>query len=406
VDNLLATGGLIASGGLPLSDGTKETTTMRDGITTETVSMGAPHRQWASRKGDERFETLEALRASVHGRRMRAVNMDVDEVSKPEAFTVLEDAGNAGGVWASIGGYRARPTNWGFGQVAALAGAPAGYLRTLSSELAVRNLQYGLENKPTRGKARMMVVDPIDGDRKNPDPLLYAATSQTYGRIWDAEVVDSVQEVVTRTGNIFFNPKDWSGRPSGLYASDHDVFVFMIDGGSLVDGGSERDQLHRGFFVWNSEVGAAEFGIQTFCFRVCCGNHLIWDPSDVKALRIRHTSKAPERFVEHATPRLQEYLMQSTDAYVAGIKEAKAYGLPKEPKDVEQWIVDHGFTHAEARRGIAAAVEEEGACSNLWEAVQGLTASARKMAFMDARVELERRAGSLMDLTQKKRLAA
>ena len=37
------------------------------------------------------------------------------------------------------------PTNWSFGQLASLAGAPAGYLRKLPAPLVADNLNYGLK---------------------------------------------------------------------------------------------------------------------------------------------------------------------------------------------------------------------------------------------------------------------
>ena len=45
--------------------------------------------------------------------------------------------------------------------------------------------------------------------------------------------------MVDMSGGALFNPREWGGKPGGLYASDSDCFLFFIDGGSLVDGGGE-----------------------------------------------------------------------------------------------------------------------------------------------------------------------
>ena len=153
----------------------------------------------------------------------------------------------------------------------------------------------------------------------------------------------------------FHNPKDWSGKPSGLYASDHDVFAFLVDGGSVVEEpegfGHRPSQLHRGFFVRNSETGAGLFELCFFLFRVVCGNHIIWDAENVMRFRIRHNRLAPEH-----------------------------------------------FDRAEATDAIELAEREEGDGRTLWQVVQGLTARARDMIHVDARVDLEKRAGRLLKL--------
>jgi hypothetical protein len=86
------------------------------------------------------------------------------------------------------------------------------------------------------------------------------------------------------------NPK----RATTLYASDRDVFIFLVDPKNPVEVNGE--QLFRGFMTWNSEVGSAVFGLTTFLYRYVCDNRIIWGATDVQELRIRHTGGAPERF--------------------------------------------------------------------------------------------------------------
>lgn len=352
------------------------------------MELMSAHQQWTTRPADQRFQTLAALKASVEGRRQRAREVAVK--LSDLRFTAPNDTSLTVGVRSQ----EAAPSNWAFGQIASHLKAPAGYLRTLPAPLAVQCLQNGVVNTHAGDATRLLIETEDDGELTT----LRAATSLTYGRIWDLEVVEMVEKIVQYTDGRFFNPKEWSGTPSGLYASDRDVFLFLIDGGSLVDGGSERDQLHRGFFTWNSEVGAATFGLTTFLFRQVCGNHIIWGAEDVKTLKIRHTGQAPGRFAHEVQPALLSYVNASAQQTEDTIKKAKTIVLPDKRDERISWLMERGFTKAEAQGGIATAEREEGDGRTLWQVVNGLTAYARDYAYLDARVDLERRAGKLMYL--------
>lgn len=345
------------------------------------------YQQWKDRPEDERFETLSTLKASVEARRNRARQIsvkpiDIEPIARDNDRIVL-----------SLSGEPAIPTHWAFGQMAALAQAPAGYIRNLPAPLAVDCLNYGLRQR-TQDKMMLLLDTKEDGSLTS----MRSATSENYGRIWDIEAVGIVEQIVAYTEGRFFNPKEWSGRPSGLYASDRDVFMFMIDGGSMVDGGGERDQMNRGFFVWNSEVGAATFGLSTFLFREVCGNHIVWGAADVKTLKIRHNGLAPQRFAREAMPVLRTYVESSTKSTEDAVRRAKTYLLPNDREQRIEWVTQKGFTKAEASGGIRVAEKEEGDSRTLWQVVNGLTAYAREYAFMDTRVALERKASKLMDL--------
>ncbi len=226
--------------------------------------------------------------------------------------------------------------------------------------------------------------------------MLRAITSPKYGRIFDRDVVAFVERIVEVTNSRFYNPRDWSGRPSGLYASDRDVFCFMIDGGSIVDGGCERDQLHRGFFCWNSEVAASVFGVSLFLFRYVCGNHIVWHAENVEEIRIRHSSGAPLRFVTEAVPRLRAYIDASPRPVEAAIRKAKDLLLPATADGLLEWGQSHDFTKPETREAVSKALAEEGDCRTLWQFVNGVTAMARDLPHLDARVVLDRKAGALL----------
>jgi hypothetical protein len=174
--------------------------------------------------------------------------------------------------------------------------------------------------------------------------------------------------------------------------------MFLIDGGSLLDAGP-RAQLNRGFIVWNSEVGARTFGLMTFLFNQCCGNHIIWGAQDVNKLVVRHTQNGPSRFDSDAAPTLKAYVEASAVPVENTIRKAQALIIGDKPETVSEWLNTHGkFTKTEIASAISFAKSEEGDCRTLWHAVQGLTAYARGFDYVDARVDLEKRAGALLDI--------
>ncbi len=121
---------------------------------------------------------------------------------------------------------------------------------------------------------------------------LRAVTGPDYGRIFDHELVEAVQKIAGNgTGDTrwkvpgvldwstsIYNPHaDITKDTTTLYASDRDVFLFLVDdlnpieAGKLPDG--SPDVFFRGFYCWNSEVGAKTLGIASFYLRSCPAGH-------------------------------------------------------------------------------------------------------------------------------------
>jgi Domain of unknown function (DUF932) len=156
--------------------------------------------------------------------------------------------------------------------------------------------------------------------------------------------------------------------------------------------------LFRGFIAWNSEVGARSFGLCTFLYRHVCDNRIIWNASQVNQLVIRHTSGGPDRFAQAAVPALKAYSEGSTARIEAVVKEATHKVVAKDTAGVEAWLREKGFTRTEAKVSVALAEQEEGNPTSLWNVVQGVTAYARSIEHTDSRVDVERRAGSLLQV--------
>jgi hypothetical protein len=364
------------------------------------TTLMTAHNQWASRPSDQRFQTIEALALAVSKRRnlSRATDVPIKDISAK----VIENNGKQT-VVLNHGIKQVEPSHWAFGQFAATVKAPAAYLRDLPPQLVADNLNHGLQKYSAEvGERKFMTLIDEEGELNT----LQAVTSPTYGRIWDADVVSAVQRLNERTGGKFYNPKAYAGGkfgaepvPSGLYASDRDVFIFMIDGGSLLDVGP-RAQLNRGFIVGNSEVGSKTFWLTTFLFNQVCGNHFIFGAQNIQELSIRHTKNGPARFDAEAAPTLLSYVNSSAKDETAMVAKAIDYLLPaKTQPEIIEWVQKQGkFSKGEIIEAIAYANREEGDCRTLWDLVQGFTASARELAWIDARMDLEARSGKLLNI--------
>lgn len=350
-------------------------------------------KQWANRPDDQRFLTIESLKNAVLARRQQSWT------TKPHPQNLRVIATDNNGI--AVKTYDRNgdeqllaPTNHAFTQLSQLANAPAGYLRDLPSELAAINLQWGLDHNPQREDIMML-------GRTNGHHALRAITSPKYGRIWDEQVVRAV-EGINQNGRWQVPSASYSGtdplRATTLYASDRDVFMFLVDPNNPIN--VDGETLFRGFYTWNSETGSCTFGLSTFLYRYVCDNRMIWGQSDVKELRIRHSRNAPGRFMSEAVYYLNRYADSATDKVIAEVKKAKNMELPlKKDQTIEEWLRGRGFTKTESSGAVNAAKTEEGKASSLWDIINGVTAYARKsITHTNDRVDLEMRAGKLMDM--------
>lgn len=361
---------------------------------------GTVSSQWFSRPDDQKFLSLKTLEKHV---RARGLAMVEETVVAKNVTLVGNDQTNGMEVVHSKG--ILVPTNYVFGSIAYQAGAPAAYLRTLSPSLAAACVNEGLR-KEAGGEVKLF----HNGSE------LRAVTSATYGRIYDADVVSAVRKIAgdgvgdTRwkvPGMIdwskgTYNPYvDISKDTTTLYASDRDVFLFLVDDthpieiGKLADG--SPDYVFRGFYVWNSEVGARSMGISTFLLRGVCCNRNLWGVEDQLTMTIRHTKFAPERFVEDFNKTLTAYSTSSVEPIVAKVDAAKKLILVKTDEQRAEFFSKLGLTRAQAKAAVTRGVEEEGHVPvSAWDITQCLTALARYTSKTDERVMLERKADVVM----------
>lgn len=370
-------------------------------------TIGRVSSEWFSRPDDERFLSLADLYGRVRGRADSATTRVVESRAvrvearshEPERLSLLVPGRDD----------PVAPTNWSFGQLCSLVGAPATYLRGLPAALAGINLQHGLIAH--RGE-QVKLLETIDGRTE-----LRAVTGPDYGRIWDHELVAAVMKIagngtgdtrwkvpgVLDWGTMHYNPfVDVSRDTTTLYASDRDVFLFLVDDTHPIEAGKlangDPDLFFRGFYCWNSEVGSKTLGIATFYLRAVCMNRNLWGVENFEEINIRHSKFAANRFAHQAEPALTHFADSSPANFITGIKTARERIVARNDDDRASFLRNRGFSKSDTSKIIATVLDEEGhPAASLYDFVQGITAVARSKPHQDDRLELEGKARKLLE---------
>lgn len=363
--------------------------------------------EWFSRPDDEKYLSLTSLYDAVRGRADQATTRIVES----RAIRVEAKSDNPERLMLMAPGddRPLAPTNWSFGQVASLVGAPASYLRQLPAALAGINLQHGLMTH--RGEqVKLLQTD-------NGRTELRAATGSEYGRIFDWELVQAVMAFAgdgvgdtrwkvpgtIQWGSMTYNPHvDITRETTTLYASDRDIFLFLVDDTHPIEAGKlpngDPDLYFRGFYAWNSEVGSKTLGIATFYLRGVCANRCLWGVENFEEVNIRHSKFAAARFAHQAAPALEHFANSSPSHFISGIKAARERIVARKEEDREPFLRRRGFSKAETTKIIQTVLAEEGRPpESIYDFVQGITALARTKPHQDSRLELETKARKLLE---------
>lgn len=353
------------------------------------------NRQWSSRPADERYTSLVDM--DNYFRAQRAISKAA--VVSTRTISLVPIADNKGLQVVGGAGVGYAPTHQAFGQLATLAGAPAGYLRTLPSPLVADALNYGLRFNRQSEDVGLLLT-------RNGDNVLRAATGPNYGRIWNQEVTtalvntfgDGVSDGPFRVPGEFGKAVQVTKDNTTLFAGDRDMFVFLADEQNRIEMPNRRDgkagSLARGFFVWNSEVGSTTFGIASFLFDYVCCNRIVWGAQEFKQVTIRHTRSAPDKWIEEMKPALLSYTNSSTASVTKAIEDARSNRIGGDKLD--DFLANRYSAKMATNIKAAFDADEGRPIETMWDVVTGVTAFARGIVNQDARVALERDAGKLM----------
>jgi hypothetical protein len=369
--------------------------------------VGRVSSEWFSRPDDQRFLSLPELYGAVRARAERAMARTVESRAirvearrdDPERLELIVPGRDSSVL----------PTHWSFGQLCSLVGAPSSYLRDLPAPLAGVNLQHGLLSH------RAELIKTLEAEDGRTE--LRAVTGPDYGRIWDHELVGAVMKIAgngtgdtrwkvpgvldwaTMTHNPFV---DVTKETTTLYASDRDVFLFLVDDTHPIEVGrlpnGDPDLYFRGFYCWNSEVGSKTLGVASFYLRAVCMNRNLWGVEGFEEISIRHSKFAAQRFAHEAAPALANFARSSPAPFIAGVKAARERIVAHKDEERESFLRKRGFGKAETAKVIASVLNEEGRPpESVFDFVQGITAVARAKRHQDARLELEGKAKALLD---------
>jgi hypothetical protein len=310
--------------------------------TTRGSRDGRVSQEWFARPSDQRFTSISSLMASLEA---RSVGMKEDIIEPRDLRLVAnqEDFKNLY-LGAPDSGEDLTITHHTFGQMCSLAGAPGSYLREKPAFLAAVNLMDDFQTK--RDLTQKIYWNEHSREAR-------AFTGEGYGRIMDYTLAKAVQNIAgdgtgdtcwkipgqmnwaDSTYNPYVEPTTES---TTLYASDRDVFMFLVDDthpieiGKLSNG--DPDLVFRGFYAWNSEVGSRSLGIATFMLRGVCMNRNLWGVEGFDSIKINHTRFAPDRFARDAQPALLSYANAEPNKLIAGINAAKD-GVSEVPRFFE-----------------------------------------------------------------------
>ena len=361
--------------------------------------------EWAKRADDERFLDLDSLYRHT---KLAADESHADTFAPVDFGIQVQDEQ----LRIALGDVAVAPTHHSFGRLCNMAKVPASYLRQpdVPPALAAACLRNGL----VRGDQDVVQAYIRDGSLSH----LRALTSPSYGRIYDHEVVAAVQKVAGNgTGDTRWKVPgvlDWgtmtyhteqtiTKQNTTLYASDRDVFLFLVDDRNPIEVGTLRDgspdMMFRGFYVWNSEVGERTFGVATMYLRAVCMNRNLWGVEDFNEVTIRHTAGAPDRFVESVLPALEAYAEGNTTKVVQGVKAAKLLTVASDDDERIDFLGRFDIGRNVARDMIAVAeLEEERKPESAWDMAQAVTAYSRRIVHQDDRTTMEKVSGKILDL--------
>ena len=305
------------------------------------VELMQASREWATRTPDQRLLTLHELGAKVG--HQRSISRDAVVSSRDLEF-MPDPADPLKGLLVQRKGVGkvAIPTHFATGQLATLAKAPVGYLRTLPTPLVADLLNYGMGYARDVEETKILV-------RQNGKVELAAATGPNYGRVWNSDIADALIRNFGdgisgdwRVPGEFGKAVNVTRDNTTIYAGDRDMFVFLADETNRIhiDGrrSASRSQvgdgsLARGFFVWNSEVGSATLGVAMFLFDYACSNRIVWGAQGFREIKLRHTSGAPDRFIEQVMPVIDNMHKASALPIEQTIKAAQSAKLDESLND-------------------------------------------------------------------------
>lgn len=343
------------------------------------ANLTRAHDELFRRGPDEQFESLPELLAHCRGSKERARDRwELPQTIRPESIGEQLKV-SFGGDGAALG-----LNDWSFTQLCDLARVSRDTVNRLSPDTASRVLVETLPGgrKPVQVFSEQDVVRSIHGTH--------------YTRLYNCDLVTMLMEFA-----VDFGPPQRArvgSGGSGLYCGEQDLFAFLIDPTGWAEIGGEA--FAPGFFVWNSEVGKRSVGISTFWFQAVCGNHIVWDATEVVEFTRKHTGKVGEALsdIRGIVENLVERRDQRRDGFFKVIRSAMSTSIGTDADEALKFLVKNGIGKGLGKLALEQA-REEGRFT-IFSLVNALTRMAREHEFAGDRAVADEKASSLLALAQ------
>lgn len=421
------------------------------------TNLYGPSVQWATRPDEERFWNLKELHDHLLAERASEREYDFSYAD----LSIVTNPDNQSLYLETRKGLPLHLSNWSFNQLCDRLGLAPSMVKSFSlptiqaimRERMVGVTQAQLPAPESDSDNQWELLDdeateaPSTDDgmmkllvKKNGNLIVKSVTSTTYGRKWNSDIVGLLREVAEPYGwrnpparpahtgakrtriatadDVLRNQGTVGGlaikegdtiAPAGLYHNDRNMFIFLVDDTHPIDDGSEGG-MNRGFYISNSEVGERRtLSACFFGYKGVCGNHIIHGASNIVNIKLKHTKnsvlKFDEKFAEalnnysHADKSIESRLIQAAKLQLLGKNKEEVvdsvYALKSRFPVVNKELIERGYDVASQWEHVYNASP-----NSVWGIVNGLSQVSQHSKFADVRNNIDRAAGSLMELVK------
>jgi hypothetical protein len=288
------------------------------------VTLKEANSEWSSRPNDERFWSIEEFAAATTLRRQNSVERlvrvkDCRFVNESNSLNFL------------VGDDKIDLGNLSFGQLANKLGYP---VKALDTELISVDTICQILNERVAAQGnddKWQILIGTENDKKR----LRCLTSEVYARFWDNLMVPMLMRMQSEgwiipparpvgladervrpatKEDVLWLENAGGGTsvsegdlvaPAGIYSGDRNSFIFLINQKAAFED-DVGNVIYPGRIFTNSEVGEGSYNEMRFNMQGVCGNHFIWDASDIVSISYRHVGNAPQRILESMSASRQE----------------------------------------------------------------------------------------------------
>lgn len=362
--------------------------------------MNIQTRDYSVRPADVKHATLDSLITEASHEQLR---------SKEAKYALGDLRAVADGDSVKLASARgvARFTHWSFGQLARMVGAPASYLRELPAQIVADALNHGMHVATPPATDAVLLVRAANG---TPEPVIRSVTTKTYGRLWDADYLRAVSDLVAAHAGWQLDFATRSDRDSVITISNkraviHDPSVAAIVNDPSRDAG---DIMYRSLTIGNSETGAGSAWYEGGLYRARCKNLMLWSAVIESRYRRRHVGSHVLRDVVRELARFAtNYLEQSPERDEAIIRQLVEKEVATTKEGVIAELRGFGATVEQANAAYAACeMWEPASPRSFWGIAQGLTRNSQASEYTDGRIELDRLAAQVLQRGARQLVAA